>query len=48
MYIRKTIGDNTKGLNVRMNPHISDCNTVVSTYKFPRHVYECGIKNNCL
>ena len=44
----KTIGDNTKGFKVRINQHISDCKTGVSTCKFPRHVYDCGIKNNCL
>ena len=47
-YIGKTIGDNTKGFEVRINQHISDCKTGVSTCKFPRHVYDCGIKNNCL
>ena len=44
----KTIGDNTKGFKVRINQHISECKTGVSTYEFPRHVYDCGIKNNCL
>ena len=44
----KTIGDNTKGFKLRKNQHISDCKTGVSTRKFPRHVYECGTKNNCL
>ena len=47
-YIGKTIGDNSKGFKVRINQHISDCKTRVSTCKFPRHVYDCGIKNNCL
>ena len=47
-YIEKTIGDNTKGFKVRINQHISDCKTGDSTCKFPRHVYDCGIKNNCL
>ena len=48
IYIRKTIGDNTKEFKVRINQHIFDCKTGVSTCKFPRHVYDCGIKNNCL
>ena len=47
-YIGKTKGDNTKGFKVRINQHISDCKTGDSTCKFPRHVYDCGIKNNCL
>ena len=44
----KTIGDNTKRFKVRINQHISECKTGVSTYEFPHHVYDCGIKNNCL
>ena len=47
-HIGKTIGDNTKKLKVRINQHISDCKTGVSTCKFLHHVYGCGIKNNCL
>ena len=47
-YIGKTIGHNTKGFKVRINQHISDCDTGDFTCKFPRHVYNCGIKNNCL
>ena len=47
-YIGKTIGDNTKGFKIRRNQHISDCKTGDATYKFPRHVHDCGIKNNCL
>ena len=47
-YIGKTIGDNARGFKVRINQHISDCKRGVSTYKFPRHVYDCGIKNNYL
>ena len=47
-YIEKTIRDNTKGFKVRIDQHISDCKPEVSTSKFPRHVYDCGIKNNCL
>ena len=47
-YYGKTIGDNMKGFKVRINQHISDCKTGVSTCKFLCHVYICGIKNNCL
>ena len=47
-YIGKTIGDNTKRFKARINQQISDCKTGVSKCKFPRHVYDCGIKNNCL
>ena len=47
-YIGKTIGDITHGFKPRMNQHISDCRHDKSTCKFPRHVYDCGIKNNCL
>ena len=48
IYIGKTIGDNTKGFKVRINQHISDCKTGVSTCKILRHVRDCGIKNNYL
>ena len=47
-YIGKTIIDNTKWFKVRINQHISDCKTGDSTCKFPRHVYDCVVKNNCL
>ena len=47
-HIGKTIGDNMKEFKVRINQHISDCKTDVSTCKFPRHVYHCGIKNHFL
>ena len=47
-YIGKTKGDNMKWFKVRINQHISDCKTGDSRCKFPRHVYNCGIKNNCL
>ena len=47
-YIWKAIGDKTKGFKVRINQHIADCKTGVSTCKFPRHGYDIGIKNNCL
>ena len=46
--IGKTIGDNTKGFKVRINLHISYFKTVASTCKFPRHIYDSCIKNNCL
>ena len=47
-YIGKTIEDNTKGFEVRTNPQISYSKTGVSTCKFPRHVYDCVIKDDCL
>ena len=47
-YIGKTKGDNTKRFKVRINQHTSECKTGDSTCKFPCHVYDCGIKNNCL
>ena len=47
-YIEKTIEDTTKGLKVRISQHVSDCKAGISACKFPRHVYDCGIKNNCL
>ena len=47
-YVEKIIGDNTKGFKVRINQHISDFRTGVTTWKFMRQVHDCGIKNNCL
>ena len=47
-YIGKTIGDNARGFKVRINQHISDCKTEVSKCKFPHHVCDRGINNNCL
>ena len=47
-YIGETIRNNTKGFKFRINQHISDSKTLLSTCKFRRHVYDCGIKNNCL
>ena len=47
-YIGKTIGDLTVGFKSRMNQHISESRTGISTCKFPRHVYNCGLHNNCL
>ena len=49
-YIGKTIGDTKhgRGFKVRMNQHISESRTGESSCKFPNHVYNCGIKNNCL
>ena len=37
-----------KGILSENNQHISDCKTGVSTYRFPRHVCFCTIKNTCL
>ena len=46
--IGKAKGDNTKEFEVKINQYISDCKIGDSTCKFPRHVYDCGIKNDCL
>lgn len=46
-YIGKTQGDNVHGFKQRMNLHISESKRGKSTCHFPKHVYECGIKNNC-
>ena len=48
LYIEKAIGANMKRFKVRRNQHISDRETGDSTYQSPCHVYDCGIKNNCL
>ena len=47
-YIGESIGDNTKRFKVRINQHISDRKTGNSTSTFPPHLYDCGMKNNCL
>ena len=46
-YIGKTVGDNIVGFKSGMNQHISDSRTGDSTFKFPIHVYKCGLKNKC-
>ena len=48
IYIEKTVGNNVTGFKGRINKHISESKTGVSTCKFPRHVYSCGKNNNCL
>ena len=47
-YIGKTVGDITVGFKSRMNQHISECGDGISTAKFPRHVFQCGVKNGNL
>ena len=47
-YIGKTVGDNVVGFKSRINQHISDCRTGISTCKFPIHIYHCDMKNKCL
>ena len=47
-YIGKPIRDNKKGFKIRINQHISDCKTGISTCKFPCRVYDSGIKNMSL
>ena len=48
MYIGKTVGNNVVGFKSRINQHISDCGTGISTCKFPIHIYHCVMKNKCL
>ena len=40
--------NNLRPYEVRINHHISDFRTEVSTCKFPLHVCDCGITNNCI
>ena len=47
-YIGKTFGDNVVGFKSRINQHISDCRTGISTCKFPMHAYHCTMRNKCL
>ena len=46
--IGKTVGNNVTGFKGRINKHISESKTGVTTCKFSRHVYSCGKNNNCL
>ena len=47
-YIGKTVGDNVVGFKSRINQHISDCRTGISTCKFPIHVYHYAMKNDII
>ena len=47
-YLGKTVGYNVFGFKSRINQHISDCRTGISTCKFPIHVYHCTMRNKCL
>ena len=47
-YIEKSIGDANIEQKTRMKNHISECRTGISSYNFPGHVYQCGIKNGNL
>ena len=47
-YIGKIVGDHIVGFKSRMNQHISESRTRVSTYKFPIYVYKCDFKSKCL
>ena len=38
----------TKNLRNRMNNHISESRTGISTCSFPKHVHECGKRHNKL
>ena len=46
--IGKTVGDNFFGFKSRINPHIKERGTRISTYKFPIHTYHYAMKNKCL
>ena len=46
--IGKSIGDANIGFKKRMNNPISQSRTGFSSSWFPRHVYQCGIKNGNL
>ena len=41
-------GKTENKLRIRMNNHISDCQTGNTTDIFDLHVHKCGLKNNCL
>ena len=45
---KETVGNNVVGFKSRINQHISDCRTDISTCKFPIQVYHCAMKNKCL
>ena len=45
-YIGKTIGDHINGFKTRMNNHITESRSGVSTFKFPIHVFNCIKRNN--
>ena len=47
-YIGKTVGDNVASFKRRINQHISDCRTGISTCKFTLYVYHCAMKSKCL
>ena len=47
-YTGKTKRDKTKGFKVTINQRISDCKRGDTICKFPYHVHDCVIKNNCL
>ena len=47
-FIGKTVGENIVGFKSRMNQHINDNRTGVSTCKILIHVYMCGLKDKYL
>ena len=46
-YIGKTVSNNAVGFKSRINQHISDCRTGISTCTFSIHVYHCALKSKC-
>ena len=45
-YIGKTVGNHIHGFKTRMNNHITESRSGVSTCKFPIHVFNCSKRNN--
>ena len=45
-YIRKTVGDHIHGFNRRMNNHMAESRSGVSTCRIPIHVFNCIKRNN--
>ena len=45
-YIGKTVGNHIHGFKTRMNNHITESRSGVSTCKFPIHVFNCIKRNN--
>ena len=45
-YIGKTVGDHIHGFKTRMNNHITESRSGVSSCKLPIHVFNCIKRNN--
>ena len=44
--IGKNVGNHIHGFKTRMNNHITECRSGVSSCKFPIHVFNCIKKDN--